>query len=112
MVKRELEAQGVAFDSIKAEARRLPPQTGKPDLQPGAVTTKASDVAGQAASAATRGAPSDDEFDSVLQRVLRAVKNTASQVDRDALVNVVMARSNVSREEEQKRVDGSIVSYE
>ena len=112
MVKRELEAQGVSFDSIKAEARRLLPQTGKPDLQPGAVTTKASAVAMQAASAATRGAPSEDEFDSVLQHVLKAGKDTASQVDRDALVNVVMARSNVSREEEQKRVDGSIVSYE
>lgn len=112
MVKRELEAQGVSFDSIKAEARKLLAQTGKPELQPGAVTAKASAVAGQAASAAARGLPSDDEFDSILQRVLKAGKDTASQVDRDALVNVVMARSNVSREEAQKRVDGWIASYQ
>ena len=112
MAKRELDAQGVSFDSIKAEARKLLAQTGKAELQPAAVSAKVTEVAGQTTSAATRGAPSDDEVESILQRVVKSGKDTASQVDRDALVNVVMARSNVSRDEAEKRVDGWTTTYQ
>jgi hypothetical protein len=107
MAKRELEAQGISLDTIKNEARKLLTQTGKPDLQPGAVAAKASEAGAVAASA-----PATGDFDGALQRLVRAGKDTVSQVDRDAVVNVVMARANLSRADAEVRVDGWISSYQ
>lgn len=116
LAKKELEAQGVSFDMIKSEARKLLQQTGKADLQPGAITAKASEVAGDAKQAGSQAAAdpmsADAEFDSILQKIIKAGKDTVDQVDREALVNVVMARSNLTRPEAEKRVDNWINTYQ
>lgn len=100
----QLDKAGINFDDIKREAMAVLSQTGKPELQPGNVEQQAKSVAADAARTASN--PSDQDFSAVLERLLSKGRQAADQVDRDAVINVVMARSNVSREEAAKRVAG------
>ena len=116
MAKNQLEASGISLDDIKAQARELLAQTGVPGLQPGAVANQASAAAGRmtdaAATAGSDGQPAAQSLQSALQKIIASGKNTVDKVDRDALVNVVMARADVSRAEAEQRVDGWVKSYE
>jgi hypothetical protein len=44
--------------------------------------------------------------------VMKAGKDTVNQVDKDAVVNVVMNRAGVSKEEATRRVDGWMTTYQ
>ena len=48
----------------------------------------------------------------MIQKIITSGKSTVDQVDRDAVVNVVMARANVDRAEAEARVDGWIKNYQ
>jgi hypothetical protein len=102
----QLSKAGISIDTIKREAAQVLSQTGKPDLQPGAARQQADSAVAEAKQAANSGATSDQDFSSLIERLITRGKDAASQVDRDALINVVMARSGVSREEAAKRVQG------
>jgi hypothetical protein len=102
----QLSKAGISLDSLKREAGQLLAQTGKPDLQPDAARQQAEKAVADARQAANGGASSDQDFSSLIERLITRGKDTASQVDRDALINIVMARSAVSREEAAKRVQG------
>ena len=128
--KRTLDESGISFDGLKAQAQELLRQTGKPALQPGAAAdaaataasggapaqTAASGAVGDAASTPAAGAPAagaaGDDLTSVIQRVIGSGKSTVEQVDREAMVNVVMARTGASRTDAEARVDGWIGSYQ
>lgn len=112
-VKEELQERGITLGTIRAQAEALLRQTGKPELRPEAIAGRAGQAADQAASAAaTPRAGSDDTgFDDALRRLLEAGKDTARQVDRDAVVNVIVQRTGASRQEAEQRVDGWITSY-
>ena len=100
----QLDKAGISFETIKQEALAVLNQTNKPGLQPGNV---AQQVQGAVADAnRTASNPSDQDFSGLLERLLSKGKDAVNQVDRDAVINVVMARSNVSREEAAKRVAG------
>ena len=99
-----MDKAGISLDTIKREALAVLKQTGKPELQPGNVEQQ---VKGAAADASrTAGNPSDQDFSAMLKRLLSKGRDAVSTADRDAMVNLVMARSNVSREEATKRVAG------
>ena len=100
----QMDKAGISFDSIKREAMAVLKQTGKPELQPATIEQQAKGVAADVGRTASN--PSDQDFSALLERVLSKGRNTVSEVDRDAVINVVMARSNVSREEAAKRVAG------
>jgi hypothetical protein len=105
--KEQLDRSGISLDGIKREAQQLLAQTGKPALQPGAVADAASAAAADAqATAASAVATGDADLGALLDRLLARGRDAASQVDRDAVVNVVMARTGVSREEATRRVQG------
>ena len=111
VAKRQLEASGFSWDSIKGQAQQLLAQTGKPALQPGAIADKADAATDQATNAATNaGSPAD--FQAVIQKIIDSGKSTVDQVDRDAAVNVVMARSGLTKPEAEARVDGWIKTYQ
>jgi hypothetical protein len=115
MAKEQLQSSGISWDSMKDEAEKLLKQTGKPALQPEAIANKAENAADQAtgtASAAANGRASTDDLQSVIQKIITSGKSTVDQVDRDAVVNVVMARANVDRAEAEARVDGWIKNYQ
>lgn len=115
MAKEQLQSSGISFDAIKNEAEKLLKQTGKPALQPEAIANKAENAADQAtgaASSAADGQASGEDLKTVIQRIIDSGKNTVDQVDRDAVVNVVMARAGVDRAEAESRVDGWIKNYQ
>ncbi len=109
--KRELQANGISFDALKNQAQTLLAQTGKPALQPDALANKADAAGDQAANtAANAGTPAD--FQAMIQRIIESNKDTVDQADRDAVVNVVAARSGLSKQEAEARVDGWIKTYQ
>ena len=115
MAKEQLQSSGISFDAIKNEAEKLLKQTGKPALQPEAIANKAENAADQAtgaASSAANGQASGEDLKTVIQRIIDSGKDTVDQVDRDAVVNVVMARAGVDRAEAELRVDGWIKNYQ
>jgi hypothetical protein len=100
----QMDKAGISFDTIKREALAVLRQTGKPALQPGNVEQQ---VIGAAADASrTASNLSDQDFSALLERLLSKGRAAVSEVDRDAVINIVMARSNVSRDEAAKRVAG------
>lgn len=109
--KRELQQSGISFDDIKNQAQKLLMQTGKPALQPEALTEKA-ETAGQQAANTTADGTSAAEFQSLIQRIVESNKDTVDSADRDAVVNVVVARSGLSKPEAEARVDGWIKTYQ
>lgn len=94
----------LSWESIKQEARQLLRQTGNPDLQPEALERRAEQASGAAMS--------DQEIDSLLGRLIRQGQAVASEVDREEVVNVLMARTDMSREEATRTVDNWIRTYE
>lgn len=100
----QIDKVGISFDTIKREALAALGQTGKPELQPGNVEQQ---FKGSAADASrTAGNPSDQDFSALLERLLSKGRAAVSEVDREAVINVVMARSNLGRDEATKRVAG------
>lgn len=95
---------GLSFDSIKREALALLSQTGKPGLQAGAVEQQAKSAVADAQR--TAADPSDQDVSTLVERLLARGRDAASQVDREAVVNVVVARTGLSPEEAAKRVQG------
>lgn len=120
MAKKQLDASGISWDTIKAQATDLLKQTGKPELQPGALENKANATAEEAKTAAanvgsTGTATSDtsaSDLQAAIQKIIGSGKDTVDQVDRDAVVNVVMARTGLSKPEAEARVDGWIKTYQ
>ena len=113
MARKQLDASGVSLDGLQREAEKLLSQTGVPGLQPTAVAGQASAAVGELTRAASgsSGAPVAD-LQSTVQKIVSSGSNTVDQVDRDALVNVVVARTGVTRPEAEQRVSSWVSSYE
>ena len=100
----QMDKAGISFETIKREAMAVLNQTGKPELQPGSIEQQAKGAVTDASRTASN--PSDQDFSALLERVLSQGRDAVSEVDRQAVVNVVMARSNVSRDVATQRVAG------
>ena len=116
MAKSQMSASGITLDSLKDQVQKLMAQTGNPALQPGAIANQASAAAGQLTSAAasagaTGNAPAED-LQTALQRIINSGKATVDQANRESVVNVVMARTGVSRAEAEQRTDAWIKQYQ
>lgn len=112
----QLRDSGVNWDSIKDGARTMLRQTGKPELQPDAVADKAKDAKNDAQSTAKGTAEdpqaADANFNDLLGRVYNRTSDVADAADRDALVNVVAARTGKSKEDASKVVDSWDKTYQ
>jgi hypothetical protein len=102
--KKQLQANGITMDSLKGQAQQLLAQTGKPALQPDSIRQQASGAADQLNNG--------EDVQSVAQRIITSDSDTVQQADRQALVNVVTARTGVSQAEAEQRVDGWIAQYQ
>lgn len=107
MVKDQMAASGITLDSLKAQAQKLLAQTGNPDLQPGAIANQASAAAGQLSTAAavSSGSLPSDDLQGALQNIISLGKSTVDQADKDSVINVVIARTGVSRAVAEQRVE-------
>lgn len=114
-VKQEAREQGIDLSNLRAEFNEVLRQTGKPGLQPEALERQANQTTAEARSAAGRAAQNpqaaDENLDGLFDRVFNRGENAAAQVDREALVNVITARTGQSREEAGRTVDNWIGTY-
>lgn len=116
MAKQQLQQAGFSMSDIKSQVKTLLAQTAKPALQPKALGQQADALASRAGNTAatvgSNGQPAGQDVQDLLQRIVNSGENTVQAADRQALVNVVMARANISRAQAQQRVDGWIDTYQ
>lgn len=117
-VKDELKKQGIELDwqDLRGQLETVLRQSGKPELKPEVLKEKADaaadagkDAAGNAA-VAPQGAKDDltDWFD----RVRSEGKPAIDAADRDALVNIVAARTGKSHDEAARIADNYVQTYQ
>jgi hypothetical protein len=116
-IQQALQDKGITVDSMMNEVKQVLRETNKPELQPENLQQQAqSQWPSQAASTGTQGAQTpqavDQELRSKLESMLTSGKQTLNAADKDALVNVVMARSNMTRPEAEKTVDSWVQKYQ
>lgn len=111
----KLSQADISWNEIKQQAQKLLRQTGKPALRPDAIKQKAkgavSGAKDAAQDAAQDPAAADAEFDSLLDKLLRQGEGVASEADREAVINVLVARG-MSQEEAAKTVDNWQQTYQ
>lgn len=113
MVMREgaqyLDESGITLNSIKQEAATLLRQTGKPELQPGALEAEARratrDTQAAAGAAARNPQAADAEMNTLLDRLMSRADSVSTAADKDALVNIIVSRTGMSRGEAEVTVN-------
>ncbi|WP_083698518.1 TIGR04086 family membrane protein [Alkanindiges hydrocarboniclasticus] len=111
-----MRSNGFNLDNIRQQAETLLRQTGKPELQPENLRAQAEDVADDTATTAqananTAPAQQNANVDQLLQNLFREGQDTVQAVDREAMVNVLVARGQTQAEAE-RTVDGWIGTYQ
>ena len=111
-----LRKNGFNLDNIRQEAETLLRQTGKPALQPESLEAKAENAADNTAATAqananTAPAQQNANVAQLLQNLFREGQDTVQAVDREAMVNVLVARGQTQAEAE-RTVDGWIGTYQ
>lgn len=111
-VQNQAAQNGIDVSSIRREIETTLRQTGKPELQPGALQNQVDQAQNQATNAAGQAASdpanSDATISSLLERLSKGTDATFNAADRDALTNVIMARTGKSRPEAEQ----TVASYE
>lgn len=116
-VKGELEQSGLAidFDNLQAELDTLLRQSGKPELQPEQLEQKANQAKNETQATAAQSAAQPQQADTDLRAWFNRVKNLAqpalSAADKQALVNIIVARTGKSPEEAQQIADNYERTY-
>ncbi len=108
-VKGQLQNSGINWDSIKDDAQSMLRQTGKPELQPDALTDKAKN-AGTDAQNTAKGTAENPQaalgnMTELMNRVFNRTTDVANAADRDALIDVVAARTGKSKADVTRTVD-------
>jgi uncharacterized protein YjbJ (UPF0337 family) len=107
--KQRLSEQGVDLSNLQGEADKLLRQTGKPELQPENLERQAQGAASQAQGAAQNAArnpnAANETGSDLINKLFGQSKGTLSAVDRDAAINVIVARTGKSRDEAGQIVD-------
>jgi polyhydroxyalkanoate synthesis regulator phasin len=108
-IQEQLAQKGITPDSIMKEAKQILSQTGKPELQPGQAPKGAR-------GAGTGGAQTpqavEQELRQAIQKIFASGQASVNAADREAVVNVLVNRSNMSRPDAERTVDGWIQQYQ
>lgn len=111
LAKNQLQQNGIDLSNIKQEATTLLRQTGKPALQPENMERQAvasANDAGNTAQVAAQNPSSpatDAELTGLIDRTFSRGEAALTQVDKEAMVNVLLARSSMSPEQASQTVD-------
>jgi hypothetical protein len=100
---------------LREEARQLLRETGSPALDPERLEERAEAVREEAAAGAERAATDpeavDEELEALIDRLEREGREVLDEVDREALINIVMERTGQSRAEASETVDNWVGLY-
>ncbi len=108
LAQQELQQSNISIQNIKSEAQQILRQTGKDDLQPGNLEDKAQQAGQQIKNTADNPA----QLDEVIQRVFAKGDSVISDVDKEAIVNVIVARTDQSEAEAKQTVDNWVNQYQ
>lgn len=113
-IEDELKNQGFNLDDLKSQAKTLLRQTGKSELQPNnlanSVEKAGKDAKNSVDNIASDPKNSDSETDSMFEKLMARGKGVVSEVDKEAMVNVIVARTGKSRAEANKIADNWIAT--
>ncbi len=117
-LKQQLDKNGIGLDwgSLENQLNATLKQTGKPELDPARLEQKADRVAADgkqsAMDAAADPAQAATELKQWFERVKQSGEPTLSAADKNALVNIVAARTGKSRDEASQIVDNYAQAYQ
>lgn len=117
-VKNEMNKQGIQLDwnDLRGQLDTLLRQTGKPELNPDHLKDQAQNAAAdgknKAADAAETPQAAGDDLSAWFERVRREGKPAVDAADRDALVNIIAARTGKSHEEAGQIADNYVQTYQ
>lgn len=110
------EAVTIDWDQAKAEFYALLEDTEKEALDPDELESRAEEVAetakDEAIEAAKDPATADEEINDIFEKAENEFAESLEALDREALVNVLVNRTDLSREEAGNVVDNYIETYE
>lgn len=114
-VQDKAQEQGINLDNLQGEMQEILRQTGKPGLQPEALERQANQAATSAQNTASRAAQNpqaaEQSVQGLINQFFKRGENVAEQVDKEALVNVISARTGKSRQESEQIADNWIRTY-
>ena len=108
LAQQELQQSDITLQGIRQEAEQLLRQTNDPDLQP---SNLEQDV-NQAQNRAQNVAQNPGQIGQVITRIFNKGDSIVSDVDRQDLVNVVAAQTNMSEAEAERTADRWINQYQ
>ncbi|MDU5485004.1 MAG: hypothetical protein E6093_05950 [Serratia liquefaciens] len=117
-VKQQLDKNGISLDwsSLENQLTTTLKQSGKAELAPSKLEQKSDSVAADgkqtATDAATDPTQAAAELKQWFERVKQSGEPTLNAADKDALVNIVAARTGKSREEATQIVDNYAQAYQ
>jgi hypothetical protein len=112
--QQKLAEQGIDLSNLQAQADELLRQTGKPQLQPENLQSQAKNTVSQNTAQNTPTNPTDQNASAsdLINKLFSQGKDTLTAVDRDAAINVIVARTGKSREEAGQIVDKWQATYQ
>lgn len=118
VVKEQVQQNGgvdLDMSKIRGEIETLLRQTGKAELQPENLKKEANTAVNQAQNTASQAASdpanSDSALTALLQRIAASGADTFNAADREALVNIIIARMGKSRPEAEQTVNSYEQTY-
>ena len=107
---------GVSLEQAKQQFYGLLEDTGKPALDPQRIENNAEDVMQSAEQRAQAAANNPGQIDAKVEQVFSNARNefenTWEALDKQALVNVLTERTNMSESEASSAVDNYVAQYE
>jgi len=102
----ELNDRGITLATIRGEAEALLRDTGDPELSPEALEGQADAAVDDAQAGAEEAAqaPSTTDFGTAFDNVFDRAEGVASEADREDLVNVLTARTDMSEAEARQTI--------
>lgn len=106
----------ISLEQAKQEFYQLLEDTNKEELDPDQIEQSANEVAATAEERAQTAARRPGQIDAQVEQIFSNARNefegTFEALDREALVNVLMERTDMSRSEAERTVDNYISQYE
>lgn len=106
----------ISLEQAKQEFYQLLEDTGKPALDPDRIENKAEEVAQEAQNNAQSIANQPGQIDAEIEQIFSNAKNefenTFEALDKDALVNVLVERTDMSESEARSTVNNYVSQYE
>lgn len=105
-IQQQLEEQGIELDlsELRSELETAMRQTGQPELQPENIEQELDAAQQEARQAPQQPGQADQQLDSLMDRLMQRGDQALEAADREAMINLVQERGNMSRAEAERTV--------